>query len=75
MNTIKKYLAPIGLFFLAIIAVLRYFIPGKAETNPFPGAAEKKAAEKAVEDTKDEIKELEDKQYADVEIEKKFNDV
>lgn len=73
MKTIKKYLAPVGLFFLAIIAVIRYFLPGKATTNPFPGAAEKKKLEQEVKQTEKEIKELNDKHYSDEEIEKKFN--
>jgi hypothetical protein len=73
MKTLKSYLAPIGLFILAIIAVLRYFLPGKVETNPFPGTEEKKKAEAAVEETKKEIEKLEDKQYSDEDIEEKFN--
>lgn len=39
----------------------------------FPLAEEKKAAEKEVEQIKDDIKELEKKEYSDKEIEDKFN--
>jgi hypothetical protein len=73
METIKKYLAPVGLFFLAIIAVLRYFKAPKATTNPFPGAEEKKKVEADIAETKKDIEELADKQYSDEEIKDKFN--
>lgn len=74
MNKIKDWFIGIGLFVVAIFALIRYFVAPKKDEGAFPAGDDKKAAENAVEETKKEIAKVEEKQFSDEEIEKKFND-
>lgn len=56
-----------------LIYLYRTFKDVPVSTEKFPGAEEKKAAEKEVEQAKEDIKELEKKEYSDKEIEERFN--
>lgn len=56
-----------------IIYLYKLFSNGTKVADKFPKESEKKAAEKAVEELKDDVKELGDRKYSDAEIEEKFN--
>lgn len=71
LNTIKSFLAIIsGVAF--ILYLIRLF-KDQPQVGEFPKAAEKAVAKKEVEQVKEELKDIEDKQYSDEEIEKRFN--
>jgi hypothetical protein len=57
-----------------ILYVIRLLKPAPSISDgPFPKAAEKAAAEKAVEVAKEDIEKLGEKVYSDEDIEKRFN--
>lgn len=73
MKSLKSFLLLIS-GISALIFIYRLIKGGNVPVlDSFPKAAEKAVAEKEVSQIKDEIKKLEQKNYSDEEILKKFN--
>lgn len=72
MKKLKQFLAIISGFAL-ILYLYKLFTSKPAPKDEFPLAEEKEEAEKEVSYIKNEIKELEQKEYSDDEIKKRFN--